>query len=179
MNMEGEQGNISLPRKDGSDNREIFNILNNLRDELVEFEKIKKVITAKIETTSALIPQLNEKRELLAKQINEKEKQIAEIDGLIPKLEMKKQNLDNYIIRKKEDLELLEKEIKENQEKNDEINQLLPKLELNRKKVYETMNDRHKEVSKIEEQIEQIRGVQKYGVDLLSTLLYATKKNKV
>jgi chromosome segregation ATPase len=179
MNVEGEQGNISLLRKDESDNREIFNILNNLRDELVEFEKIKKVITTKIETTSALIPQLNEKRELLAKQINEKEKQIAEIEDLIPKLETKKQSSDSYILRRKEELELLEKEIREKQEKNEEINQLIPKLEHNRKKIHETMNEKHEEISKIEEQIEQIRDVQKYGVDLLSTLMYATKKSKV
>jgi hypothetical protein len=41
------------------------------------------------------------------------------------------------------------------------------------------MNEKHEEISKIEEQIEQIRDVQKYGVDLLSTLMYATKKSKV
>jgi len=179
VNVEEEQGTLTLLQKDESDNGDIFNILNNLRDELAEFEKIKKGITAKIETTSSLIPQLNEKMELLTKQINEKEKQIAEIEELIPKLNVKKQDLDSYILSKKEEIELLEKEIQEKQVRSEEINQLIPKLERNRKKIHAVLNERREELSKVEEQIGQIHDIQKYGIDLLSTLMYATKKSKV
>jgi chromosome segregation ATPase len=174
-NVEEEQEIISPARKGESNNREILNILSNLKEELAEFEKIKKVMTTKIEATSALIPQLTEKRELLLKQVNEKQRQITEIDELVPKLEEKKQNLDSYLSRRKEELELIEKDIHEKQEKNEEISQLIPKLQNNRKKIDETMKERNEEISKIDEQIEQIRHVQKYGVDLLSTLMYAKK----
>jgi chromosome segregation ATPase len=179
VSAEEEQRTLTLLKKDESDNGDIFNILNNLRDELAEFEKIKKGITAKIETTSSLIPQLTEKMELLTKQINEKEKQIAEIEELVPKLDTKKQDLESYILSKKEEIELLEREIQEKQVRSEEINQLIPKLERNRKKINTVLNERREELSKVEEQIGQINDIQKYGIDLLSTLMYATKKSKV
>jgi chromosome segregation ATPase len=175
-NMEGENRIPPLLRDDNSNGNDIFNVLNNLKDELEEFEKIKKAITEKIGTISALIPKYNERREFLTKQINEKEKQIAEIDDLTPKLVEKKQNLNSNILQGKEEIKILEGEIKERQEKYDEINQIIPKLEQNREKINESINKMREDISKIEKQIEQIYDVQKYGEKILSTLTYETKK---
>ena len=77
---------------------------------------------------------------------------------------------------------MFKKEKSEKKEKQvgfEEINQLIPKLERNRKKIHTSLNEKREELSKVEEQIGQIHDIQKYGIDLLSTLMYATKKSKV
>jgi chromosome segregation ATPase len=157
---------------------DVLGILDQLKNELKDFEKIREGIRTKVESTSKLVPKLNERKELLEKEINEHGEKISEIVDLIPKLEGKKANLLEDMQRKKEEIELLEKEIQVYKEKISEISDLIPKLGNNRKRIQETMEQKKREISRIDTQINQILSVQKYGIDLVSTLVYANKKSK-
>jgi chromosome segregation ATPase len=160
-----------------SKDRDILNMLDQLKDELKEFEKIKEGMREKVESTYELVPKLTEQQAALEKEIQEKEKQISEIGDLIPKLEDKKQNLESEISEILEEMEQQKKDIEEKRQKVSEIGTLIPKLDRNKRTIERTVEKSRYEISKTEEQIQQILSIQKYGVDLLSTLMYATKKS--
>jgi len=163
---------------DLSEETDILGVLEQLRTELKAFEKIREGIKTKVESTSKLVPQLNERKELLEKEIQEHEQRISEIADLLPKLEGRKENLREDVQRKRQEIEALEKEIREHSDKISEISGLIPKLSNNKRKIQESMELKQKEISRISEQITQILSVQKYGIDLVSTLVYANQKSK-
>jgi len=163
---------------DLTEETDILGVLEQLRTELKEFERIREGIRTKVESTSKLVPQLNERKELLEKELQEHEQKIAEIADLIPKLEDRKENLRGDVQRKRHEIEILEKEIREHSDKISEISGLIPRLSNNKRKIQESMEQKQKEISRINEQINQILNVQKYGIDLVSTLLYANHKRK-
>ena len=153
-------------------------ILEKLKADLNDFEKIREVLKAKVESTSRLVPKLNEKKELLGKAVHEQQEKVAEIDELVPKLERKRVDLQEEMQQKRAEIELLEKAVHEQQEKIAEINELMPKLDRQRDKIQKIVQEKQAEVSRITEQTNQMMTVQKYGVDLLSTLVYSNKRNR-
>jgi hypothetical protein len=160
------------------DDKDVIKALEQLKDELSEYERIREGIKTRIDTTSALIPKLNEKKELLEKDITQKQQKIDEATELLPKLEEEKESLQTGIKERIEEKIILEKEISEKRDKMAEVTKLIPKLERNNEDIQKTIKRNQEEIVKIDEQIKQIQDFQKYGLDLLSTLLYATKKSK-
>jgi len=160
------------------DDTDIIEALEQLRNELSEYERIREGIKTRIESTSGLIPKLNERKELLEKGIIQKQQTIAEVTELLPKLEEEKERLQKGMQEKLEQKMLLEKEIAKEKEKIMEVTKLIPKLEKNKEDAQKGMKQNQEEILKLDEQINQIQSFQKYGLDLLSTLLYATKKSK-
>jgi hypothetical protein len=160
------------------DDKDIIKALEQLRNELSEYERIREGIKTRIESTSGLIPKLNEKKELLEKDISQKQQRIAEVTELLPKLEEEKESLQKGMQEKLEQKMILEKEIAEEKEKITEVTKIIPKLEKNKEDAQKGMKQNQEEILKLDKQINQIQSFQKYGLDLLSTLLYATKKSK-
>ena len=178
IGVSNKRREMAEKKEEEPEEEDILDILKHLRDELKEFERIREAIRTKVESTSKLIPKLTERKELLEKDVKEHMERLAEISNIIPKLEQKRQSLVEEIERKKREIELLEKEINENQDKVSEITSLIPRLDQNMKNIQQIVDEKHKEIEKIEEQISQIVSIQKYGLDLVSTLVYADKKNK-
>jgi chromosome segregation ATPase len=107
----------------------VFEILDLLKHDLKEFENAKEGLERRAESTSKLVPKLIEKKELLEKEVLEREREVAEINDLVPKLEEKKVKIEEDIQQKQEEKEFLEKEIKERQKNFAEIADLISKLE--------------------------------------------------
>jgi chromosome segregation ATPase len=107
----------------------VFEILDLLKHDLKEFENAKEGLKRRAESTSKLVPKLIEKKELLEKEVLEREREVAEINDLVPKLEEKKVKIEEDIQQKQEEKEFLEKEIKERQKNFAEIADLISKLE--------------------------------------------------
>lgn len=157
---------------------DVLKILENLKDELKEFENIREGIKKRIESTTELVPNLKEKREQLEQQNQQKNDQLQEIKDLIPKLRSKKDNLEAQVLKKQEEIQLLQKEIQEQNEKVQEIDKLVPKLERNKDVIDKTVQKNSVAIVRIDEQIKQIMSLKEYGVDLLSTLMYAKKRKQ-
>jgi hypothetical protein len=158
--------------------KEVIIALDQLKKELSEYERIREGIKTRIESTSEMILKLNERKELLEKDIDQKQQKINEVTELLPKLEEEKVNLQKGIQEKQEQKMFLEKEIIGVREKIEEVTKLLPKLEKNKEDIQKSMKQNQEEIIKVDEQIKQIQNFQKYGLDLISTLLYASKKSK-
>jgi len=135
---------------------EDLGLLEQLKAEIEEFEKIREAIKAQIESAVQLLPKLAERKGTLEKEVLENEEKIGEIDELVPKLENKKKDLLEEVQRKQEERERLVREIRERQQKVDEIANLLPKLETQRKQIENGVREKEKEISKIDEQIRKI-----------------------
>jgi Asp/Glu/hydantoin racemase len=71
---------------------------------------------------------------------------------------------------------ILEEKIVLEQDKVKEIKSKIVKFTGERKKNEKIIKQKQDEVIKIEGQLKQINSVQEYGVDLVSTLVYASKK---
>jgi chromosome segregation ATPase len=157
------------------DDKDLNNTLEQLRNELREYEGIREEIKTKIASTSELIPKLDERKEFLKKDIDQMQQRIAEVTELFPKLKDENESLQKDIQEKFRIKMLLEKEITERKGKIEEIANLLPKLKRNKEDTQKNMQHNQEEISKIDKQIKQIQEFQKYGLDLLNTPLYVTE----
>jgi len=157
------------------DDKNLNGTLDQLRNELREYERIREEIKTKIASTSELIPKLDERKEFLEKDINQMQQRITEVTELFPKLEDENESLQKDIQEKLRIKILLEKEITERRGKIEEIANLLPKLKRNKEDTQKSMQHNQEEISKIDVQIKQIQNFQKYGLNLLNTSLYVTE----
>jgi chromosome segregation ATPase len=150
--------------------------LEQLNIEFKEFEKIREGIRKRISSITILIPRLEGQKDLLKKDIDNKKKEIKQSDRHFPELNHQKTDLLQSISQMQEKKKILEKKIALEQEKVKEIKGKIIKLTGERKKNEKIIKQKQDEVIKIEEQLKQINSVQEYGVDLVSTLVYASKK---
>jgi chromosome segregation ATPase len=157
------------------DDKDLNNTLEQLRNELREYEGIREEIKTKITSTSELIPKLDERKGFLKKDIDQMQQRIVEVTELFPKLKNENESLQKDIQEKLRIKMLLEKEITERRGKIEEITNLLPKLKRNKEDTQKSMQHNQEEISKIDIQIKQIQEFQKYSLDLLNTPLYVTE----
>jgi chromosome segregation ATPase len=155
---------------------DLLKSLDQLNSEFKEFEKIREGIRKRISSIAILLPRLNERKDLLQKDIDDKKKEIQQLERHIPELNHQNTDLLQSISQMQEKKTVLEEKIVLEQDKVKEIKGKIIKLTGGRKKNEKTIKQKQDEVSKIEEQIKQINSVQKYGIDLVSTLVYASKK---
>ena len=159
------------------DEKDVLKTLEQLRKELGEYERIRERISAMVDSASGLLPRLNERKELLERDINQEQQKTSEITELLPKLEEEKKNLQRSIQEKLEQKSFIEKEITERSKEITEITQLIPKLMKTKEDTQKGLKQKQEEIQKIDEQIKQIQNLQKYKKDTLSTLLNEIKKN--
>jgi chromosome segregation ATPase len=157
---------------------DLIDILAQLKSELKEFDKIKEGLRTKISSIAQMVPRLNERKEVLEKDVIEKRKVVHQINIQVPKLNEQKKNVLQDISQKKKKKELLEKQIHLEQEKVKEITDRITKLTTDRIRIDMIMQQKQEEISKIDGQIKRIKSIQEYDVDLVSTLVYASKKRK-
>lgn len=158
---EHEQGAERLEEMDMS------GILKELSGKLEEFERIRDELRKQIESTSELLPMLNQEKERLGKYIGQKQQKIAEITNLIPELEEKKKSIQEDIRRRQEEKERLENYIQRKQGKIAEITELIPNLDENRNKIQEKMEREQKEMARIDEELRLVSFAQKYRARLI------------
>ncbi len=91
------------------DDKNLNGTLDQLRNELREYERIREEIKTKIASTSELIPKLDERKEFLEKDINQMQQRITEVTELFPKLEDENESLQKDIQEKLRIKILLEK----------------------------------------------------------------------
>jgi len=159
------------------DEKDVLKTLEQLRKELGEYERIREKISTMIDSASGVLPRLNERKDLLERDINQEQQKISEVAELLPRLEEEKGNLQRSIQEKFEQKTLIEKEITERSGEITEINQLIPKLMKTKEDMQKDLKQKQEEIQKIDEQIKQIQNLQKYSTDTLSTILYEIKKN--
>jgi hypothetical protein len=159
------------------DNKDVIKTLEQLRKELREYERIRERIKAMIESTSGLIPELNERKELLEKDIDREQQRIAEVTELLPKLEDEKASLQRGMQEKIEQKMLIEKEITEKSVEIREITQLISKLLKNQEVIQKSLKQSQEDIQIIDERIKQIQNFQRYDLDSLNTLLHDIKKS--
>jgi len=152
------------------DNENVLETLKELKKELSEYEKIRERIKAMVDSASGLLPKLNEKKELLERDINQGQQRISEVNELLPRLEEEKGNLQRIMQEKLEQKTLIEKEIAERSREITEITQLMPKLTKTKEDTQKSLKQKQDEIQKIDEQIKEIQNLQKYSSDSMSAL---------
>ncbi|MDQ1281628.1 MAG: hypothetical protein QG670_2893 [Thermoproteota archaeon] len=155
--------------------QELFESLDQLKNELKEFEKVREGMKTRIDSIAKLLPKLNERKELLERDIDENQKKIQQLSDQVSPLNEKVQSLQRSIPQKQEQKASLEKQIQQEQEKFKEITEQISKVANEKTNVDKTIHQRQEEISEIDGQIKQIKNIQQYGADLLTTLFLASK----
>jgi chromosome segregation ATPase len=155
---------------------DLLKSLEQINIEFKEFEKIREGIRKRISSITILIPRLKERKDLLQKDIDDKKKEIKQLDRHFPELNHQNTALLQSISQMQEKKKLLEEKIVLEQDKVKEIKGKIIRFTGEIKKNEKNIKQKQDEVIKIEEQLKQINSVQEYGVDLVSTLVYASKK---
>lgn len=171
-----DQGDGSSKTAEAVSPPELLESLEQLNVQFKEFEKIREQIKTRIASLVQLVPGLNDRKQLLQHGIDEKRKQIQHLDRQFPGLNRQKEALLQSIPQKKGQKALLEKEIRQEQDKVKALKSLITKLTREKNKMEKTLQRKQDQMSKIDAQIQQIQSVQASGVDLVSTLVYASKK---
>lgn len=146
---------------------EVLGTFRDLKDGLDQFERIREELRKQIESTLKLLPELNEEKERLEKEVHRKQEKITKITNLIPNLERKKVDMHEEIIRKQEEKERIEKYIHQKQEKIEEITNLIPNLNRNKEKIQKNMEREKEKISRIKEEIDLISYAQYYKTRLI------------
>ena len=155
---------------------DLFESLDLLKSDLKEFTKIKEGIKVRLSSITQLVPRLNAQRELLEKDVAEKRKGFQQLNFQVPKLNEQKETLVESIAQKQKHKELLETSIHLEQEKVQEITIQISKLAYDRTEIEKSIHQKEEEISEIDGQIREIESIQEHGIDLISTLVYASKK---
>jgi chromosome segregation ATPase len=155
---------------------DLLKSLEQINIEFKEFEKIREGIRKRISSITILIPRLKERKDLLQKDIDDKKKEIKQLDRHFPEINHQKTDRLQSISQMQEKKKILEEKIVLEQDKVKEIKSKIVKFTGERKKNEKIIKQKQDEVIKIEGQLKQINSVQEYGVDLVSTLVYASKK---
>ena len=155
--------------------KDLLEGLEQLNEEFKEFEKIREGIKRRISSIVKLIPGLNEKKQLLQKDIDENRAGIQQLEGQFPAFDKQKEELLHSIPQKEAQKALLEKQIRLEEDKVKKIERLITTLTHERTKIKKSLQQNQAKMRKIDKQIEQIKTLQKYGVDLVSTVVYASQ----
>ena len=157
---------------------DVFESLGQLKHELMEFEKLGKRIRATISSIEKLVPRLEESKECLEKDTYEKRKEVEHLTQKIPKLKKHKEELLQSIEQKQEQKKLLEKDIDERQMEVEQLTKEVPKLKEQERSHFRRIQRNQEDLTRINDQIEEIVSLQKYGIDFVSALVYASQKSK-
>jgi chromosome segregation ATPase len=155
--------------------QELFESLDQLKNELKEFEKVREGMKTRIDSIAKLLPKLNERKELLERDIDENQKKIQQLSDKVSPLNEKVESLQRSIPQKQEQKASLEKQIQQEQEMFKEVAEQISNVANEKTNVEKTINQRQEEISEIDGQIKQINNIQQYGADLLTTLFLASK----
>ena len=100
---------------EGSEERasisDILEMIEKLKGQLDEFEKLKERIEASVESAGKLMPSLEEEKRRLEEDMRGKRQKIEEMDKMIVKLEDKKTELDKDIKRSKEQVSQIDDQL--------------------------------------------------------------------
>ena len=91
---------------------DILQIVDKLKDQLDQFEKMRVGIKDSIESAAKMIPNLEEEKEQLREDLREKQGKIGQIENLIPKLEKEKQKLQEDMEQKQEQISQIDEQLR-------------------------------------------------------------------
>ena len=157
---------------------DVFENIGQLRRELKEFEKHGERIKATISSIEKLVPRLKESKARLVKDTYEKRMEVEHLTQKIPKLKKHKEELLQSIEQKQEEKKLLEKDIDERQMELEHLTKEVPKLKEQERNHFRRIQQNEEDLTRINDQIEEIVSLQKYGIDFVSALVYASQKSK-
>ena len=157
---------------------DVLEDLGQLRSELKEFEKLRGGIRATISSIEKLVPRLKESKDRLVKDTDEKQKGVEHLTQKIPKLKKHKEELLQSIEQTQEQKRLLEEAIEERQREVEQLTKEIPKLKQQEKKLTQGIQQNQKNLTQINDQIKEIESIQKYGIDFVSALVYASQKSR-
>jgi len=89
-----------------------FEVLEQLKGQLDEFEKMRKGMQAKIASAAKLGPSLEKEKGRLKDDIQQKQEKIAQINKLIPQLEKEKKKLQEDVEQKQEQISKIDEQVK-------------------------------------------------------------------
>jgi chromosome segregation ATPase len=162
----------ALPETDVLEN------LGQLRRELKEFEKLRGGIRTTISSIKKLVPRLKENKERLMKDMDEKRKGVEQLTQQIPQLNKQKTELLQTIEQKQEQKQLLENDIDAKQKEVEYLTNEIPKLKAQETTLLHRIQQNQKDLIQINDQINEVTSIQKYGIDFVSALVYASQKSK-
>ncbi len=91
---------------------DILQIVDKLKGQLDQFEKMRVGIKESIESAAKMIPSLEEEKEQLREDVREKREKIEQIDNLIPKLEKEKEKLQEDMEQKREQIAQIDDQLR-------------------------------------------------------------------
>jgi chromosome segregation ATPase len=157
---------------------DVLENLGQLRRELKEFEKIRGGIRTTISSIEKLVPRLKENKERLIKDMDEKRKGVEQLTQQLPQLNKQKTELLQSIEQKQEQKKLLETDIDAKQKEVEYLTNEIPKLKAQETKLLNRIQRNQKDLARINDQIKEVESIQKYGIDFVSALVYASQKSK-
>jgi len=157
---------------------DVLKNLGQLRRELKEFEKLRGGIRTTISSIEKLVPRLKENKDRLIKDMDEKRKGVEQLTQQIPQLNKQKTELLQSIEQKQEQKKLLETDIDAKQKEVEYLTNEIPKLKAQETKLLNRIQRNQKDLARINDQIKEVESIQKYGIDFVSALVYASQKSK-
>jgi len=157
---------------------DVLENLGQLRRELKEFEKLRGGIRTTISSIEKLVPRLKENKDRLIKDMDEKRKGVEQLTQQIPQLNKQKTELLQSIEQKQEQKKLLETDIDAKQKEVEYLTNEIPKLKAQETKLLNRIQRNQKDLARINDQIKEVESIQKYGIDFVSALVYASQKSK-
>jgi chromosome segregation ATPase len=157
---------------------DVLENLGQLRRELKEFEKLRGGIRTTISSIEKLVPRLKENKERLIKDMDEKRKGVEQLTQQLPQLNKQKTELLQSIEQKQEQKKLLETDIDAKQKEVEYLTNEIPKLKAQETKLLNRIQRNQKDLARINDQIKEVESIQKYGIDFVSALVYASQKSK-
>ena len=91
---------------------DILQVVDKLKDQLDQFEKMRVGIKDSIESAAKMIPSLEEEKEQLREDVREKREKIEQIDSLMPKLEKEKEKLHEDMEQKRGQIAQIDDQLK-------------------------------------------------------------------
>jgi len=180
---EGNQGELWVEAgttdvADGLPETDVFENLGQLRRELKEFEKFRGGIRTTLTSIEKLVPRLNERKARLVKDIETKQREVEQLTQQLPQLTKQKTDLLQSIDQKQEQKKRLETEITERQRNVEQLTTQIPTLKAQETTLVHQIQRNQKDLTQINEHINEVESIQKYGIDFVSALVYASQKNK-
>jgi chromosome segregation ATPase len=155
---------------------EALDHLSQLQQELKEFEKLKGSIQTTISAIEKLVPHLKERKARLVKDMDTKRKGVEQLTQQRSHLTTQKAELLQRIQQTQEQKTRLDAEITERQADVERLTTQIPTLKAQETKLLQRIQRHQQDLTQIDEQITEVESIQKYGIDFVSALVYASQK---
>ena len=155
--------------------QELVDSLDQLNGEFQELEKLRESIRSRVVSIANLLPQFNEQKDRLQKDVEEKRKEAEQLNLRITMLSQQEEASLRRISDNQEEKTRLEQQLHLDHDKVKEIKKVRTELTGERQKGENIVQQKLHEIKKLDEQITQIKRMQTYGFELVNTLRCTSK----